>query len=177
MSSCKNISCCRRNHYSEKHIPQSLNNTVYKHFPNLKTVALDGGSYDQKTLDALWSSAESDGLEFGIVIRGEIHPITETSLQIENITDAELEMLPYLRELKTLALKNPAAEPGKIFSLQEQLSGGTLTEKHTPIRWRCLNCGYTYDSTRACDPCPVCGKSAGWQKGELNEKELIAKKF
>ena len=61
-------------------------------------------------------------------------------------------------------------------SLKEQLSGGTLTEKQESIRWRCLNCGYTYDSTRACDPCPVCHKSAGWQQGELNEKDLIGKK-
>ena len=61
-------------------------------------------------------------------------------------------------------------------SLKEQLSGSTLTEKQEPIRWKCLNCGYTYDSTRACDPCPVCHKNAGWQQGELNEKEMIAKK-
>ena len=61
-------------------------------------------------------------------------------------------------------------------SLKEQLSGNTLTEKQEPIRWKCLNCGYTYDSTRACDPCPVCHKNAGWQQGDRNEKEMIAKK-
>ena len=57
-------------------------------------------------------------------------------------------------------------------SLERQLTNGELTEKQEPIRWRCLNCGYTYDSTRACDPCPVCGKSAGWQEGELDKKEM-----
>ena len=57
-------------------------------------------------------------------------------------------------------------------SLEQQLTNGELTEKQEPIRWRCLNCGYTYDSTRACDPCPVCGKSAGWQEGELDRKEM-----
>ena len=46
------------------------------------------------------------------------------------------------------------------------------TEKQDPIRWRCLNCGYTYEGIRACDPCPVCGKSAGWQEGELDKKEM-----
>lgn len=60
-------------------------------------------------------------------------------------------------------------------SLQEQLNQGTLTEKQEPIRWRCLNCGYTYEGIRACDPCPVCGKSAGWQEGELDRKNIMDK--
>lgn len=59
-------------------------------------------------------------------------------------------------------------------SLEEQLLKGELTEKDQPILWRCLNCGYTYEGVRACDPCPVCGKSAGWQEGELNRKQLMA---
>lgn len=60
-------------------------------------------------------------------------------------------------------------------SLHEQLVSGTLTEKEAPIAWRCTNCGYTYEGIRACDPCPVCGKSAGWQQGELNQKEILPK--
>ncbi len=56
--------------------------------------------------------------------------------------------------------------------LHEQMENGTLHEKKEPIRWQCLNCGYTYDSTRACDPCPVCDKGAGWQAGDVNRKEL-----
>lgn len=60
--------------------------------------------------------------------------------------------------------------------LHEQLTAGTLTEKKKPILWRCLNCGYTYEGIRACDPCPVCGKEAGWQEGTLDRKQLIAKK-
>ncbi len=57
-------------------------------------------------------------------------------------------------------------------SLEEQLLKDELTEKEEPIRWRCLNCGYTYEGIRACDPCPVCGKSAGWQEGELDRKDF-----
>ena len=52
-------------------------------------------------------------------------------------------------------------------SLEEQLLKGELTEKEAPIRWRCLNCGYAYEGVSACDPCPVCGKSAGWQEGSM----------
>ena len=61
-------------------------------------------------------------------------------------------------------------------SLYEQLASGTLTEKETPIVWRCLSCGYVYEGIRACDPCPVCGKPAGWQEGSLNEKAMMPKK-
>ncbi len=60
--------------------------------------------------------------------------------------------------------------------LREQLVSGCLTEKQTPITWRCLHCGYTYEGIRACDPCPVCGKEAGWQEGQLDRKKLMPKK-
>ena len=59
--------------------------------------------------------------------------------------------------------------------LHEQLTSGTLTEKEEPIKWRCINCGYTYEGIRACDPCPVCNKPVGWQEGELDRKKLPKK--
>lgn len=62
---------------------------------------------------------------------------------------------------------------GQFQSLETQLLKGELTEKETPIRWRCLNCGYTYEGIRACDPCPVCGKSASWQEGDLDRKAFL----
>lgn len=61
-------------------------------------------------------------------------------------------------------------------SLYDQLVSGSLSEKEEPIKWRCLNCGYTYEGVRACDPCPVCGKPAGWQEGELDKKAMMPKK-
>jgi len=61
-------------------------------------------------------------------------------------------------------------------SLREQMQEGTLTEKSKPILWRCLNCGYTYEGKRACDPCPVCEKPQGWQEGQLDRKKMIPKK-
>ena len=60
-------------------------------------------------------------------------------------------------------------------SLHEQLRQQSLTEKENAIVWRCLNCGYTYEGVRACDPCPVCGKSAGWQEGDLDRKQMMDK--
>lgn len=60
--------------------------------------------------------------------------------------------------------------------LLEQLESGNLREKKKPIVWQCMNCGYTYEGIRACDPCPVCGKDVGWQEGQLDRKKLIEKK-
>lgn len=60
--------------------------------------------------------------------------------------------------------------------LLEQLEKNCLTEKKKPITWQCLNCGYTYEGIRACDPCPVCGKSSLWQEGTLDRKKMIPKK-
>ena len=53
-----------------------------------------------------------------------------------------------------------------------QLSDGSLTQKPQPILWRCLNCGYTYESTKALDSCPVCHKQAGWQMGQVDTRML-----
>ncbi len=59
--------------------------------------------------------------------------------------------------------------------LEHQMLTESLAEKEEPIKWRCLNCGYTYEGIRACDPCPVCGKDAGWQEGQLDRKNLTEK--
>ena len=49
-----------------------------------------------------------------------------------------------------------------------------LAQDEADLRRRIENIllGYTYEGKRACDPCPVCGKSAGWQEGELDKKEM-----
>lgn len=59
--------------------------------------------------------------------------------------------------------------------LHQQMVEGKLTKKDSPITWRCLNCGYTYEGPNACDPCPICGKSAYWQEGELDKKKTMDK--
>ena len=58
-------------------------------------------------------------------------------------------------------------------ALEQQLKNGKLTEKDEAVLWRCINCGYTYEGIRACDPCPVCGKGAGWQEGDLDRKKML----
>ena len=61
-------------------------------------------------------------------------------------------------------------------AMKEQLESGTMTKKEKAVVWRCLNCGYTYEGPNACDPCPVCGKSAYWQEGELDKKKMLDEK-
>ena len=56
------------------------------------------------------------------------------------------------------------------------MMSGNLTEKDAPVLWRCENCGHTYESTRAADTCPICGKGAGWQAPPLDQKQLMDKK-
>ena len=97
--------------------------SLLKHLPNLKKVVLTEGTYDPKCLEALRTYLQDSGLEFGIQFRGSIYTGREETLQIDAITDGELEMLQYFNKLKTLQLKNPAAAPEKIFALQDQLAG------------------------------------------------------
>ena len=30
--------------------------------------------------------------------------------------------------------------------------------------WRCMNCGYVYETAELPEHCPVCGKGPGWQQ-------------
>ena len=96
---------------------------LLQHLPNLKKVVLTDGSYDRKTVEALRGSVLNAGLEFGMILREKTYTTAEESLEIEAITEADIEMLQYFSQLKELRLKNPAAAPEMIFALQEQLPG------------------------------------------------------
>ena len=100
---------------------------LLKHLPNLKTVALNEGSYDIHTVEVLRGSLHNAGLEFGVVIGGEIHLDTATSLEIQEITDGELDLLQYLIGMQTLKLENPKAKPEQVLALKEQLPGVTVS--------------------------------------------------
>ena len=99
---------------------------LLKHLPNLKTVALAADSYDPGCVEALREAAQDAGLAFGVVIGGEIHLDTETSLRISGITDGDLTLLQYLHSMKNLLLQNPNAAPEKIVALGDQLPGVTV---------------------------------------------------
>lgn len=100
---------------------------LLKYLPNLKTVALTGSGHDQKNVEALRGTVHNAGLKFGVILGGEIRLDTERSLQISGITDGELELLQYLSGLETLLLRNPKAEPEKVFALGEQLPDASVS--------------------------------------------------
>lgn len=58
------------------------------------------------------------------------------------------------------------------FRQMEHLLAGGEEKK---VLWRCLKCGYTYESVYPCDPCPVCGMGAGWQEGTVDRKKIMEK--
>ena len=113
---------------------------LLKYLPNLKTVALDAGSYDQKTVEALQDSVHKAGLKFGVVIGGDIRLDTEDSLEIEQITDEELDLLPYLTGLEELLLQNPEADSKKVFALRDQLTD-------VSVSWEVTLGEQTFDET------------------------------
>lgn len=111
---------------------------LLKHLPNLKTVALNPGEYDQKTVEALRGTVHNMGLEFGLVLGGKLYQDGETKLKLEAVTDGELNLLPYFFELKQLHLVNPAADPEAVFALEDAYPG-------VKISWEVELCGETYD--------------------------------
>ncbi len=42
-------------------------------------------------------------------------------------------------------------------ALLKNLQTGAVFQKKAKVRWRCRNCGFTYEGDKAVDRCPVCG--------------------
>ncbi len=95
---------------------------LLKHLPNLKTVALETGSYDPAAVDALRSAVYDAGLEFGVVIGGQILQDTETAREIHDITEEELDLLAYLPKLQKLTLVNPNVSGESLVELRDGYS-------------------------------------------------------
>ena len=93
---------------------------LLKHLPNLKTVALETGSYDRQAVQTLRDAVASAGQKFGVVIGGKIIQDTETVLEISDVTEEELDLLAYLPAVKQLNLENPNASPEKLADLREE---------------------------------------------------------
>lgn len=101
--------------------------SLLKYFPNLKQIILSGAEYETQAVEALQEAAHTAGLDFGVLVGGTVYLDTEKSLTVENITDAELHMLQYLNELETLHLRNPKADPQKVFSAQDILPAANIS--------------------------------------------------
>jgi rubrerythrin len=53
---------------------------------------------------------------------------------------------------------------------EQQLTGGTLYKKETPVVWRCMNCGSVREALEPWAVCPICGKPMGWVEGYVDER-------
>lgn len=113
---------------------------LLKHLPNLQTVVLETGSYDVRQVEALRGALHNAGLQFGVILGGEIHMDTEKTLQVSGITDEDLSMLQFVTAMETLHLQNPQADPQQIFTLQEKLPAVAVT-------WDVVLGDRTYDTS------------------------------
>ena len=113
---------------------------LLKHLPNLKTVVLGSGTYDVQTVEALRGAVHNAGIQFGVMIGGEIHQDTEQTLKISNITDEDLKMLQFMTAMENLQLQDPKADPQQIFALRENLPNVAVT-------WDVKLGDQTYDET------------------------------
>lgn len=113
---------------------------LLKHLPNLKTVALETGSYDLQSVEALREAVRNAGQKFGVVIGGKIVPDTETTLAISDICEEELDLLDYLPAVKQLKLENPNASPEKLTELRKKYP-------QMKISWQVTIEDMTFDET------------------------------
>ncbi|MDR1271806.1 MAG: rubrerythrin family protein [Clostridiales Family XIII bacterium] len=74
--------------------------------------------------------------EFAEVAREE--GFTAIALEMENVAKVEAH-----HEARYLKLKDNV-ETGKVF------------ERDTPVKWKCGNCGFVYEGTKAVEECPAC---------------------
>ena len=100
---------------------------LLEYLDRLDTVAILPGSHDAKTVEALRGTVHNMGLDFGVSIGSEIHLDTQESLTVSDITDGDLDLLQYLTGMKELTLKNPQADPEKVFALNKQLPGAEIS--------------------------------------------------
>ena len=113
---------------------------LLQHMPNLKTVALEAGSYDSGTVDALRSAVNGAGLEFGVVIGGRILQDTESVREISGITEEELGLLEYLPMLQKLTLVDPDVAAESLLDLRSRYP-------QMQIRWQVTVADLTFDET------------------------------
>lgn len=113
---------------------------LLEHLSELETVAVGPGNHDAHTVEALRGTVHNMGLQFGVVISGRMIPDTEKTVEIEAVTDEELDLLHYLQDMKELKLVNPEATPEKIFALREDYPDVKIT-------WEVEIAGEIYDHT------------------------------
>ena len=92
---------------------------LLQYLPKLEQVILCGGE-EKQDFTKLRQYCLSNDLELCIRMGDENYRHDARNLSITGITDKDLNVLPWLSGLKKLELRNPKADPQKIFDLQEE---------------------------------------------------------
>lgn len=94
-------------------------------FPNLQTVTCTGG--EESALLTLQSRCREKGIAFSVRICGQVLTETETVLELEGITEAEIPLLSCLPDLTKLHLILPRTSPESVKKLAQWNPQITLT--------------------------------------------------
>lgn len=96
------------------------------YLPELTGVVVGGGE-DMQNIPQLQAYCQEHGLDFGIAIGASEFPEDTRELTASNITDGELNLLDLLRELESVHLITPQAQPENLVALQESMTGAEVT--------------------------------------------------
>lgn len=89
------------------------------YMPELKRVTLAGGG-DLHTMEAIRGNAANCGAEFAVRMAGQRISPEVTSVELENVTEEELALLPLMKNLTSVHLRNPEASAETVLALEEQ---------------------------------------------------------
>ncbi|MCW3980383.1 MAG: rubrerythrin family protein [Candidatus Bathyarchaeota archaeon] len=95
------------------------------------------------TEENLKASAEGEKLEWGT-----LYPQFAEVAEKEGIT----EVAGTFRRVAKVEKKHER----RYMKLLSNVQQGRVFRKDTPVKWKCLNCGYVHEGNEAPDECPVC---------------------
>ena len=123
------------------------------YLPELTAVTAVGCETPEQ-MEKLRDFCQEKGISFALRFGTKTYPDTVQELDVTGITDAELELLQLLPELKTLHLVNPEADPATVLQLRS-------TYPKVSINWEVEMAGISFpDDTKEVDLSAVLESSA-----------------
>lgn len=75
---------------------------------------------------------------------------------------ADEEGFPHIAALYRNIIKVEKMHEERYLKLHKLMEDGHVFSAEEPVRWYCINCGFTIEAKSAPKRCPVCGKDQGW---------------
>ncbi len=79
-----------------------------------------------------------------------------TALYADFAKDARQEGFPDVARSFEEIAKVERFHEGRYRRLIENIAGGKVFKKGSPVKWHCINCGYIHEGTEAPETCPAC---------------------